>query len=68
MDFLFRIFGKPCLPRGELVALTGKAKSGKTLFASILMACCACREVLCVQRPAAQDVYGAPSPAEQMTA
>ena len=40
MNFLFRIFGKPCFPRGELVAVTGKAKSGKTLFTSMLMACC----------------------------
>ena len=40
MRFLFRIFGKPCFPRGELVAVTGKAKSGKTLFNSLLMACC----------------------------
>ena len=38
MEFLFRIFGKPCFPRGELVAVTGKAKSGKTLFTSMLMA------------------------------
>ncbi|MBO4801759.1 MAG: hypothetical protein J5545_07830 [Bacteroidaceae bacterium] len=38
MDFLFRIFGKPCFPRGELVAVTGKAKSGKTLFASMMLA------------------------------
>ena len=38
MHFLFRIFGKPCFPRGELVAVTGKAKSGKTLFNSMLMA------------------------------
>ena len=38
MHFLFRIFGKPCFPRGELVAVTGKAKSGKTLFNSLLMA------------------------------
>ena len=30
MEFLFRLFGKPCFPRGELVAITGKAKSGKT--------------------------------------
>ena len=51
MDFLFRIFGKPCFPRGELVVVTGKAKSGKTLFNSILMACCAKDEVLQVQRP-----------------
>lgn len=40
MRFLFRIFGRPCFPRGELVAVTGKAKSGKTLFNSLLMACC----------------------------
>ena len=51
MHFLFRIFGKPCFPRGELVAVTGKAKSGKTLFNSVLMACCAQDEVLQVQRP-----------------
>ncbi len=51
MHFLFRIFGKPCFPRGELVAITGKAKSGKTLFNSILMACCYSNEVLQVQRP-----------------
>lgn len=51
MDFLFRIFGKPCFPRGELIAVTGKAKSGKTLFTSMLMACCVKDEVLQVQRP-----------------
>ena len=31
MDFLFQLFGKPCFPRRELVAVTGKAKSGKGL-------------------------------------
>ena len=51
MHFLFRIFGKPCFPRGELVAVTGKAKSGKTLFNSLLMACCVNCEVLQVRRP-----------------
>ena len=50
VNFLFRIFGKPCFPRGELVAVTGKAKSGKTLFISVLMACCVRNEVLQVQR------------------
>ena len=50
MHFLFRIFGKPCFPRGELVAVTGKAKSGKTLFNSLLMACCVNCEALQVQR------------------
>lgn len=51
MNFLFRIFGKPSFPRGELVAVTGKAKSGKTLFISMLMACCVKDEVLQIQHP-----------------
>ena len=38
MDFLFRLFGKPCFPRRELVAITGKAKSGKTFVTSMLTA------------------------------
>lgn len=38
MEFLFRLFGVPCFPRGELVAVAGKAKSGKTFFLSVLMA------------------------------
>lgn len=37
-DFLFRWGEFPCFARGELVALTGKAKSGKTYVCSILMA------------------------------
>lgn len=37
-DFLFRWGENPCFARGELVALTGKAKSGKTYVCSILMA------------------------------
>ena len=37
MDFLFRLFGMPCFPRRELVAITGKAKSGKTFVTSMLM-------------------------------
>ena len=40
MAFLFRLFGKPCFPRGELVGLTGKPKSGKTFVSSILMTLC----------------------------
>ena len=36
--FLFAWDGTPCFARGELVAVTGKAKSGKTYFNSILMA------------------------------
>lgn len=38
MDFLYQLFGTPCFPRGELVAVAGKAKSGKTFFLSLLMA------------------------------
>lgn len=37
-DFLFRWSNQPCYARGELVALTGKAKSGKTFVCSLLMA------------------------------
>ena len=36
-NFLFRWGDHPCFARGELVALTGKAKSGKTFVCSILM-------------------------------
>ena len=50
MEFLFQLFGKPCFPRGELVAITGKAKSGKTFVTSMLMACCQSRDVLAFQR------------------
>ena len=48
--FLFRLFGKPCFPRGELVAVTGRAKSGKTFVTSILMTLAVCREVLGMRR------------------
>ena len=50
MDFLFRLFGKPCFPRRELVAITGKAKSGKTFVTWMLMACCHVRDVLSFHR------------------
>jgi len=50
MDFLFRLFGKPCFPRRELVAITGKAKSGKTFLTSMLVACCVVRDVLSFHR------------------
>ena len=50
MEFLFRLFHKPCFPRGELVALSGKAKSGKTFVSSILMALCRRSPVLSLER------------------
>ena len=40
-EFLFTWNGTPCYARGELVAVTGKAKSGKTYLNSLLMAACA---------------------------
>ena len=49
-EFLFRMFGKPCFPKGELVALTGKEKSGKTFVTSLLMALCMRPEVLGMER------------------
>mgnify|MGYP002858495007 CR=1 FL=1 len=51
MEFLLRLFGKPVLPRKEVVAFTGKAKSGKTFVLSVVMACCARQEVLAFSRP-----------------
>ena len=38
MEFLLKLFDVPCCPRGELVAFTGKAKSGKTFVMSMMMA------------------------------
>ena len=37
MEFLMRLLGEPCFPRRELVAITGRAKSGKTFVMSIIM-------------------------------
>lgn len=50
MSFLFSMFGTPCFPRGELVAITGKAKSGKTFLTSVLMALCSASDVLSLKR------------------
>ena len=50
MQFLFQMFCKPCFPRGELVGITGKAKSGKTFVSSILMSLCFKDEVLSLRR------------------
>lgn len=45
-EFLFRLSGTPCFPRCELTTVTGPAKSGKTFLTSMIMACCARRQVL----------------------
>ena len=50
MDFLFQLFDRPCFPRRELVAVTGKAKSGKTFVTSMLIACCVIRDAMSFHR------------------
>lgn len=50
MRFLFTFNDTPCLPVCELVAGTGKAKSGKTLFMSMMMACALNGEQLVLRR------------------
>lgn len=49
-DFLMRFFGKPCFPRRDLSTVTGVEKCGKTFFTSMLMACCAEKHVLELER------------------
>lgn len=50
MEFLLKLFDVPCCPRGELVAFTGKAKSGKTFVMSMMMAAATASEVLAFHR------------------
>ena len=50
MEFLLKLFDVPCCPRGELVAFTGKAKSGKTFVMSMMMAAAATSKVLAFHR------------------
>jgi hypothetical protein len=49
-EFLFRHFGKPCFPRKELTSIAGPAKSGKTFFTSMVMACCIRQQVMSLER------------------
>ena len=56
MAFLFTLFDEPCFPRRELVAFTGRAKSGKTFVISILMTLCVAREILTFKREAAEPL------------
>ena len=50
MEFLLKLFDVPCCPRGELVAFTGKAKSGKTFVMSMMMAAATAAEALAFHR------------------
>ena len=49
-QFLFKWNDIPCFARGELVALTGKAKSGKTYVCSLLMALAVKQQIMGIQR------------------
>lgn len=49
-EFLFRMFGTPCFPRRDLTTITGLEKCGKTFFSSMLLACCAERQTLELER------------------
>lgn len=49
-EFLFRLNGVPCCPRGDLSTMTGPAKTGKTNVAAMLMACCVNRCVAGFER------------------
>lgn len=61
MEFLFSLFDEPCFPRRELVAFTGRAKSGKTFVMSMLITLCATRQVLAFKRNAAAAAAAAGS-------
>ena len=50
MEFLMRLFGEPCFPRRELVAITGRAKFGKTFVMSIIMLMCLIKQALRFER------------------
>ena len=59
LEFLFKMNDKPCFPRGELVTVSGKAKSGKTFFLTLLMAACTAREECVAPVAADHDAAGA---------
>jgi len=63
-EFLFTLFGEPCFPRRELVAFTGRAKSGKTFVMSMLMTLCVANEVLTFKRNAASPSDIIPQPSD----
>ena len=56
MQPLFKMFDTPCFYRGELVAACGKAKSGKTLFLSIIMAAGLSEKVMALEREGHTDL------------
>ena len=55
-EFLLRMFGKPCFPRRDRSTVTGMEKCGKTFFTTMLMACCAEKQVLELERISEQPL------------
>lgn len=55
MENLFELFGKACFFRGELAAVCGKAKSGKTLWLTLIMATAMKGECLALKREDSPD-------------
>lgn len=55
-EFLLRMFGKPCFPRRDLSTVTGMEKCGKTFFTTMIMACCAEKQVLELERISEQPL------------
>ncbi|MBQ0153854.1 MAG: AAA family ATPase, partial [Bacteroidales bacterium] len=57
-EFLYSWNNKPMLARGELIAISGKAKSGKTYVCSIFAALASCESVLGLTgRPGAKVLW-----------
>ncbi len=57
LENLFRFDGTPCFYRGEVTVVAGKAKSGKTCFTSLLMACCLRSGILGLEREQEQPLH-----------
>ena len=55
-EFLMEFNGMPCFPRCDVSVLTGQAKAGKTSLTAMIMACCACKEVLMLKRKTEQPL------------
>ena len=49
-EFLFKLMGTPCFPRGEVSSIAGPPKSAKTFFTTMLMACAVKKKVLALER------------------
>ena len=55
-EFFVKFGDMPCFPRCDVSVFTGQAKAGKTSLTAMLMACCACKEVLMLKRNTEQPL------------